>query len=435
MKKLNIYLLGALLGCSLMATSCDDDKVSVSQVTLGVQIENPINESMKVTEGVYAFQNVNTGEVTNINYGATLQRSTGSVGTPSYAELVDGLYNVTFKGKATYTYTINERNDEGELVDVEKSETVDIQGAQVNVEVTGGNFTLNLKTYIVPQSSNNFVIAEIFPTGTLIEATNKAYNGDQYFIIHNNSDETLYADGLVLLESNFTTVQKFDYNPFVLNDAFSAQSIVMVPGSGKDYPIEAGKDMIICDNAINHKEANPASADLSKANFEWYIEPASSTATVKDTDNPDVTNLDIIYNYTKTIWILNKQGNRAYAIGRLPEGMTADKYLAENTYTYNYVMANGKTSKDFTAYKFPNEWIIDAVNLSPKNTHVWNLTSNAVDMGYTYVGENATVAENYGKAVIRKVSYTTADGRIVLQDTNNSTVDFTPATSASLLAK
>ena len=54
-------------------------------------------------------------------------------------------------------------------------------------------------------------------------------------------------------------------------------------------------------------------------------------------------------------------------------------------------------------------------------------------MGYTYIGVNSTIAENYGKAVVRRTAYTTEDGRKVLQDTNNSSVDFEPSVRGTLL--
>ena len=152
-------------------------------------------------------------------------------------------------------------------------------------------------------------------------------------------------------------------------------------------------------------------------------------------DNPAVPNLDIYYCYSKTIWVLNKQGNRAYAIGRLPQGMTKEKYISDYAYNYNtYIMQNGTASKPQSKYKFPNEWIIDAVNVGASNEWQWNVTSTGLDMGHTYVGVNNTIAENIGKCVMRKVAYKDGE-REVLQDTNNSTVDFTPAATPSLFNK
>lgn len=425
--KVKLSYLSALLGCGLFWASCSDDKVAVSQVSVDVVISNPLGNEIQVKDGTYTFSNVSTGEQKTIPYGASLSRSI------SLAEVVDGLYNVSFEGVAEYTYLETESDSEGNISEVTKSAEVKIQGSQQNVEVKGGSTSLNLTVYVIRESNEDLVFYEIFPTGTLNPETNKQYNGDQYVILHNNSSETVYADGLIFAESEFSTVLKNDYNPNIIDEAFTAQVIAVIPGSGTDYPVLPGSDIVICDNAMNHKEANPVSCDLSNANFEWFTN--STSTSVVDADNPQVPNLEMWYNYTKTIWILNKQGNKAYVIARPPKGLTADEFLTNYTYTYHYTLVTGAQSKDIIGYKIPNEWVIDAVTLSPKNKYVWNVTGNALDMGFTFVGENSTIAENVGKSVVRRVSYTTVDGRVVLQDTNNSTIDFIPSSEASLLNK
>ncbi len=433
MKKVKYFALVLLLAGGFAMTGCSDDDVATTQVDMGLNVINSIGNDLTVKTGTYTFTNISTGLETRVDYTSTLTRAAAQ---STLATLTDGLYNVTFIGTATYSYTetqiITNEDGEEETVEVTKTADVDIQGAKQNIEVKGGTVSLDLPVYVLNKDEKgNFVIAEVFAAGTLNAETNKQYNGDQYIRIHNNSSETLYADGLVLLESKFLTVTKWDYTPNIMEEAMTVQVIAMIPGNGTDYPVLPGESITICDNAMNHKEANPGSADLSKADFEWYTQSTSTSN--PDIDNPDVPNLDMMYNYTKTVWVLAKQGNRAYAIGRLPTGMTSEQYLENYTYDYTYTLATGNQSKVFTEYKFPNSWIIDAVNMSPKNKYVWNVTSMALDMGYTYIGVNSTIAENYGKAVVRRTAYTTEDGRKVLQDTNNSSVDFEPSVRATLL--
>ena len=403
MKMKNQLTAALFLAATLGFTACsDDNEISMSTVGISTTINTSI-EGLQLTEGTYTFENVNTSATTEIAYPA------------QSIELADGLYNVTFIGKGNYP-------QEGTTVEVS------VQGIQTNVIVSGGTCTLEMTVHVLNTGDPNFVIAEIFIPGTYNEA-GKQYNGDQYVRIYNNSEQVLYADGLVFMESQFTTTQKYQsVEPDIMDEAIAVQSVIVVPGSGKEYPVQPGESFIICDNAINHKEANPNSIDLSIADFEWYIESK------QDVDNPDIPNMDIYYCYTKTIWILNKQGNKAYAIGRLPEGMTKEQYIADYTYDYTYVMQNGTVSKPQSKYKFPNEWVIDAVNIGSVNEWQWNVTSVELDMGHTYIGENNTIAENIGKGVIRKTAYVDGE-REVLQDTNNSTVDFTPATTPSLFAK
>lgn len=402
MKKNQLTML-VLFVTMLGFTACsDDDKVSISTVGITTTVDTTI-EGLQLTGGTYTFENVNTSVKTDITYPA------------QSIELADGLYNVTFIGKGTYSQN-------GTPVEV------DVQGVQQNVAVSGGSYKLELKVHVLNTGDPDFVIAEIFISGTYNEA-GKQYNGDQYIRIYNNSDKVLYADGLIFMESQFQTTQKYQsVDPDIMDEAIAVGSVVAVPGSGTDYPVQPGESFILCDNAINHKEANPNSIDLSKANFEWYIESK------QDVDNPAVPNLDVYYCYSKTIWVLNKQGNRAYAIGRLPKSMTKEKYISDYAYNYTYIMQNGTASKPQSKYKFPNEWVIDAVNVGASNEWQWNVTSTGLDMGHTYIGMNNTVAENIGKCVMRKAAYKDGD-REVLQDTNNSTVDFTPAATPSLFNK
>lgn len=368
MKKVKYFALALLLTGGFAMTSCSDDDVATTQVTVGLNISNTIGDDLTVKTGTFTFTDISTGLETKIDYSSTLTRAAAE---STLATLADGLYNVTFIGTATYTYTETQvvENEAGEEVTTEVTKTaeVNVQGAKQNVEVKGGAVSLDLTTYVQNQDeAGNFVIAEIFSAGTINSETNKQYNGDQYIRIHNNSAETLYADGLIILESKFLTVTKWDYTPNIMDEAMTVQVIAMVPGSGKDYPVLPGESITICDNAMNHKEANPGSADLSNANFEWYTQSTSTSN--PDIDNPDVPNLEMMYNYTKTVWVLAKQGNRSYAIGRLPEGMTSKQYLADYKYEYTYTLTTGNQSKVFDEYKFPNSWIIDAVNMSPKTS-------------------------------------------------------------------
>lgn len=433
MKKVKYFAWALLLAGGFVMTACSDDDVATTQVDMELNVINSIGDDLTVKTGTYTFTNISTGLETKIDHTSTLTRAATQ---SALATLTDGLYNVTFIGTASYSYKetqiITNEDGEEETVEVTKTADVDVQGAKQNIEVKGGTVSLDLSVYVLNKDEKgDFVIAEVFAAGSLNEETNKQYNGDQYIRIHNNSSETLYADGLVLLESKFLTVTKNDYTPDIMEEAMTVQVIAMVPGNGTDYPVLPGESITICDNAINHKEANPGSADLSKADFEWYTQSTSTSN--PDIDNPDVPNLDMMYNYTKTVWVLAKQGNKAYAIGRLPTGMTSETYLADYKYEYTYTLPTGNQSKVFKEYKFPNSWIIDAVNMSPKNKYVWNLTSMALDMGYTYIGVNSTIAENYGKAIVRRTAYTTENGRKVLQDTNNSSVDFEPSVGATLL--
>ena len=212
MKKNQLTML-VLFVTMLGFTACsDDDKVSISTVGITTTVDTTI-EGLQLTGGTYTFENVNTSVKTDITYPA------------QSIELADGLYNVTFIGKGTYSQN-------GTPVEV------DVQGVQQNVAVSGGSYKLELKVHVLNTGDPDFVIAEIFIPGTYNEA-GKQYNGDQYIRIYNNSDKVLYADGLIFMESQFQTTQKYQsVDPDIMDEAISVGSVVAVPGSGTDYPVQ-----------------------------------------------------------------------------------------------------------------------------------------------------------------------------------------------------
>lgn len=162
-------------------------------------------------------------------------------------------------------------------------------------------------------AQDGLVLSEIFFSGTLTPE-GKQYSDDQYIKIANNSDSVLYLDGLAFVESDFLTVIKQDYKPNILDKAMTVDAVYMFPGSGRDYPIQPGKEVVVAINAINHKEFNSKSIDLSSANFEIYDE--SSNPNFSDTDNPNVPNLINWYDYSASYFSMHNRGFKAYAICR-----------------------------------------------------------------------------------------------------------------------
>lgn len=274
----------------------------------------------------------------------------------------------------------------------------------------------------------DFVLAEIFTPGTQTPE-GKTYTGDRYFVIYNNSGMTLYADGLVLLESKLKNTLKYTLEPDFRSESFAADAIYRIPGDGTQYPVPSGGSLLIVDNAMNHRAANRNSFDLSDADFEWYDQ--STSATVTDLDNPNVPNLDKIFCYSLTIWIPNNQGNTSFALARFPDSLSTEDYLAQYKFRYNYtnVTSAGTFKMSADTYLVPNEWIIDAVNLCPRSAYQWTAVATELDGGYTYVGELGSDKTRFGKSVRRKILYTKGT-RHILQDTNNSTYDFRPAQTA-----
>ena len=395
--KISYVLVFMLFICAGFIACTDDDKVKITEFTLTLTEPEDLNVT-SISDLHVTFKNVNTGKQTT----NTMTGTTGKI------TLNEGLYNITVEGKMNYI--VDEKTVEGQ-----------VKGYKESVNLVGTTSADNIKLLLF-NSKADFVIEEVYFAGSTTPE-GKQYLADQYIKIYNNSDSVLYADGLVILESAFKTSQKYDYTPDVMSQAMVVQSVYAIPGNGKDYPIQPGESLLICDKAIDHREANSNSFDLSNADFEWYDDSDKNP----DIDNPQVTNLDKIYSSSLTTWSLHNQGLCAYAIARLQ--VNKETFLKDYRYHADYIFINPMT---IDRYQVPNAWIIDAVNISNKAQYAWNVVDASLDMGFTYCGEVASDKNRYNKSVRRKVLSTTPDGRKILKDTNNSTEDFEAKATPSL---
>jgi len=389
--------LSIALATMLLLNACKkDNNLSIKQTELNVSLKNPENlQGVFLKDAAITFKEINSGSI---------YTSSELVNNSFEIMLPEGSYDVTLEGTVEY-------KEDGQSI------ISNVRGYQNGLVVNGTSANLKLSLFLYDDDAN-FVIKEIFFTGTQT-AEGKNYNGDKYFIIYNNSDEILFADGLIIAQSKFLTTSKIEYTPDIMSSAFTTSDIVMVPGDGDDYPIEPGKSFVVANNAINHLEYNSASLDLTKADFELGLISSINV------DNPEVTDL---INVTNSL-LMHDRGFKTFVLARL-NGTTED-FKQNNTYTYTYLSGIG-TVMTADSYKIPNEWILDAVNLSVASEFEWIVTDPSLDMGWTYVGKVDKDANRYGKSVTRKILSTTPEGREILKDTNNSTVDFEPETKPSL---
>ena len=382
----------------VLFNSCknDDDVINsvVATRNLTLQLQKPDN----VTDIQYG---TSTLTLTELNRNEKVERVFTNLSQNELTlPLLMGSYEVHIA--ATVTYTIN-----GETVAGEMSAFVN----KVDL-LNNSSFPISLS---IKAKGNDFIIEEIFFAGTATPE-GKQYFGDQYIKLYNPTDRVLYADGLVLADSEFLTVTKIDYTPNIMAEAFTAGSMVQIPGTGTQYPVQPGKSIVIAEQGINHKENNPNSIDLSKADFENFYPPR-----VKDVDGVGVTNNINLHG----IFIFNNRGNRSYVIARFPEGTTT------TTLQYDYEYKVGTKLMQRQALKIPNNWIVDAVNLSTKTGFEWIVTSSSLDSGWTYVAKGEGDASRYGKSVRRKV-LSEKNGKPIFKDTNNSTEDFEILTTPTL---
>ena len=389
-----------LLAICFSFVSCSDDKNDATTTSSAV-----INLEMPMTIQDGTLHNVKiifTNKSTVQTYTIEKVEKTANGYTATIENLPIGSYSVVAVGTANYS------------VDGQQT-TTEVKATNENVNIVENQSGNTIKLlFNVFTGKEGFVISEIFFRGTSRDGSS-VYNRDQYFKITNNSDQTLYADSIIIMESAFRNDNPQTYLKDLRNDGFAANAIYMIPGNGNDVPVKPGESLLIALNAKDHKAVSSTSFDLSKADFEFYDE---SKVSIKDEDNPSVKNLDKWYCYTQSFFILNMHGNNAYAIAKIRG--TKENFLKNNTYDAQYYAVNGKLMTT-NAYFIPNAWIIDAVNLSYKdNDHQWRVMSILLDKGYTYCSDNKNDKSGIGTAVVRKM----ANGKYA--DTNNSTEDFTP---------
>lgn len=395
--KLKPILYAAIMAAMCVASpacSNDDDVAPVYEIAVTASYPSGISTTA-IRSGEIVFTELNTGNVYKFGYPMTAADAVPA-----------GTYDIT--GDIVAELDGTERN----LRAVLNQQVVSDASHQISLQ------------WFFFNPANTFVFGEIYFTGSLNAAgTNGLY--DTYFTIYNNTDEVLYADGLAIAESKFTNAS----DDKILTDAnqrdanFTAQTIYVIPGDGKSVPVQPGESIKIVDQAIDWNAEVTGALNHTDADFEWYDE--SSNSKVVDTDNPAVPNLDKWFSYSPTIWIPSNQCNRSYALIRFPEGMTADKFLAEQSGDYTYINAATGTEMNGTkCYLIKYDWIIDGVNLCPTEKWIQGALSAAVDMKYAAISEKNADKGRFGKKFARKVSGTSAKGNTVLQDTNDSSADF-----------
>lgn len=401
MTKKILMSITLLLTLCFSFVSCSDDKddPQTPKTSAKINIEMPINIQAKDFKNALVLL---TNKATKVVYSVKEFSKTEKGYTAEIKDIPVGTYSVLAHGILTYEAGGKEVSIEVNTIN-ENVQLVENNSNQINL-------LLNVST-----GKEGFVISEIFFRGTQTP-NGKAYFADQYIKITNNTNELMYADSLVIMESAFTNGVKHKYIKDYRNEGFAAGAIYMIPGKGKDVPVKPGETLLLALNGKNHKSVNANSFDLSNANFEFYD---VSTNNYKDEQNANVKDLERIFTTSASILVLNMRGNKAYAIGKI-QGTIKD-FLKNNYYEAQYNNdVNGKLMTN-KSYFLPSAWIIDAVNVDMKdNPHDWNIIPVSMDNGFTYCSDNAKDKSGIGTAVVRKMK----NGKYV--DTNNSSEDFTP---------
>ncbi|MFC0778336.1 DUF4876 domain-containing protein [Flavobacterium sp. HJSW_4] len=429
MKKTFLLSITFLLGLLIQSCSNNDDE-ALRPVNLSI--------SLKYDE---TFNNLATKNSTvvivNNETGNKYTAQTDENGIASFNQILPGIYSVSatkvmLSAEFTETFGYTPTEDE-----------INFNGTETSLAVNSE--TVSKEIIMKTSRVGEFVIKQIYYGGS--DTKKGAIFRDQFIEIYNNSNEVQYADGLLIAQlygTNVTTVYsytlstgQFDWSKsadMTLGDAANtdyvyASNIFRIPGNGTEHPVQPGKSIVIAQNAINHQAnysdnlgktvsiLNPElTVDLSGSDFESFLGTYLGDLYQFDIQNPAVPDLEIAYwGNGNNDMILDPNGRQAIAIFN----MNAATLATLKSYK------NPKGDKNLYL-QIPHSVLIDGVEMTKDlgSGFVPKKLPAEIDGGNTYL----TSGPYSSKSVIRKTK-TTIGGRIILQDTNNSTNDFVEITA------
>jgi len=283
----------------------------------------------------------------------------------------------------------------------------DVVGFMARAVVRPGNVTL----YAPASHRNSIVISEwSFHPEAIPNVGGYTYGG--YLELANNSDTTVYLDGLVVGEG-IAPIQDYPLNPcatweYLSNDPDGvwANRFDSLPGSGHTYPLAPGATAVIATDAIDHSLISPDGLDLSHADFEGIGSA--------DADNPQVPNTITLGPHS---WFLDH--------GILFWGVLSDVvFVALPVDTA--ALPTQLTPSGSPYARIPRAKILDVIALRGNwNGFTYPFCPHMVHSNFDWRPAQLIVFELRGGpySIQRKVAYTRADGRKILQDTRTSNAD------------
>lgn len=427
-KTLSIFII--LFG--LIIQSCSNDHNENEAL-------KPVDFSVSLKyDAAFNSQVVKKASVTIVNTETANKYTVESdeKGVALFKQILPGSYSITATKvipAVEFTETFGYTPTEAEI---------NFNGAASSVVVNAASATVDIE--MKTSKVGDFVIKQIYYGGS--DTKKGAVFRDQFIEIYNNSNTVQYADGLYMAQltgSTTTTVAaytlangQFDWSKSegmtigntANTDYVYGINIIKIPGNGTQYPVQPGKSIVIAQNAINHKAnyvdnngkavsivSPELTVDLSTADFESFLGTYSGDVYQYDIQNPAVPDVDIAYwGNSNNDMILDSNGRQAYVIFKMDDS----KFTALKKYK------NPKGDKNLFL-QIPNSVLIDGVDTTKDlgSGLVPKKLASQIDGGNTYLPSGAYSS----KSVMRKTK-TTIAGRIVLQDTNNSTNDFVEVT-------
>lgn len=237
------------------------------------------------------------------------------------------------------------------------------------------------------------------------------YDHSGYWELYNNSDTTIYLDGLLLAQGHAKYLEGISYScvqfekEFLSADGVWARRFDRFPGNGMDYPLPAGQVALVAGYAIDHRPIFPNALDLRDADFEFGSESG--------VNNPDVPNLE---------WL----GPERFPAGQIFASNVGVPMIVlpldPETLPVQFLTAS---TSPVEFRKVPLSHILDVFawmpTLGPRFTPCRHMLGPAMSID---VETGRPVPDSFLRSTNRRVIGTTADGRKVLLRTRSSATDF-----------
>lgn len=309
-------------------------------------------------------------------------------------------------------------------------------GAADKVVISGED--MKLKLPLSYSRAGSIVIKELYCGGCKKLPQEGDYQGDQYFILHNNDYNVQYLDSLCFgtLSPNNATGS----NPWVSKDPVTGESIFpdflpviqavwQFPGDGDDFPLQPGEDAVVClRGAIDHTAQYPLSVNLNRPDYFVCYNLTYFWNTQYHPAPGDLISDDRIIDVVIKTGMAN-----AYTLSISSPTLVVWKSRGVSMQDFVNIQDNISPvpgSSIDNVVKVPYEWVYDAVEVfDARSANNSKRLAPSLDAGYVLQTDIYL-----GRSLMRHIDETAsaAAGYEVLTDTNNSLNDFYETEKQSL---
>jgi len=359
-KKYTLFSVG-LCGVILIWRACSESVSPPDSMRFDLNIT--VIDTSGNTRSVYGTDYLPDAKVylNSISYGNVYDTMTDSAGNARFDAILPDMYNIAVSKRLVTDYS-----------------TVLLNGQVVNTTIAGGD--QNIILVVQSSKSSKIIFSEIYYNGSVKNPIPYYYH-DQFTELYNNSEDVVYLDSLIIADA------EYGYRD---EDYIHSVHAYMFPGDGDDYPLAPGEMVIVAQDAMNHSANN--SVDLSGAEFEYYAYGQS----------------DVDYPATNMIQLHHKYGvDFLYSV----KSSAIVLLKVADPYAYGYDNNN--------QIQLPKSAVLDGVEYKEDLTdYDYKRLGPTIDAGITGGFEMYQ-----SKSIQRKIDYY-QNGRAILIDNNNSSIDF-----------